>query len=261
MSKVLVEKILSNEKVAPNLFKMSILSEYIAQNALPGQFLNIKCGEGLNNLLRRPISIMDIDKEKNIVYIAYQVKGTGTNYLSYMKENDLIDIVGPLGKGFYIDEKIKSAAFVGGGIGTFPLLYLMKEMNFSEKKSFLGFRSKDFVVFEDDFNQASQNVYISTDDGSYKNSGLVTIGLIESLKIKKPDIIYTCGPTPMIKSVVDIANEYGVRCQVSLEQRMGCGIGACLVCACKTKSENSDFKYSHVCKDGPVFWSSEVIFE
>ncbi|MDQ2085243.1 dihydroorotate dehydrogenase electron transfer subunit [Herbivorax sp. ANBcel31] len=260
MSRILSEKVESVEKLSRSIYKMTINSEYIVERAYPGQFVNIKCCDGINALLRRPISICNVDKEKKCIDIVFQVKGIGTEYLSKKTLGDKVDLIGPLGNPFTILKEVKNVAVVGGGIGVFPLLYLLSEIKAAKKSAFLGFRNKDFVVLKDEFEKNSDKLFISTDDGSEGSKGLITVPLEEQLKSSKFDIIYTCGPTPMIKKVVDIAKENEIKCQVSLEQRMGCGIGACLVCACKTKSDDG-WKYSHVCKDGPVFWSNEVIFD
>lgn len=256
---LLKEEIIKNEKAAPSIFKMTIYSPYIADNAQPGQFINIKCSEGLTALLRRPISICRVDRARKEVEFLYQIKGTGTEYLSRKKPGDLVDVMGPLGKGFWKGES-ERIAVVGGGIGIFPLLFLLEEKQSVDKYTFLGFRSIEFEVLKKEFKTASSEVMVSTDDGSLGYKGLVTDLLEEKLKEIRFDIIYTCGPTPMIKKVIDTANRHDIPCQVSMEQRMGCGIGACLVCACKTKA-GSGWEYSHVCKDGPVFWSNEVILD
>ncbi|MCX8130656.1 MAG: dihydroorotate dehydrogenase electron transfer subunit [Clostridia bacterium] len=260
MAKVLKEKIQSVERLAPDIYKMIISSEYIAKNAEPGQFVNIKCSEGINALLRRPISICNIDRERNLLDIVFQVKGIGTEYLAQKQAGMEVDIIAPLGKPFMVSESCERIAVVGGGIGVFPLLYLLKNIKSAKKHAYLGFRSKEFIVLRDEFENASDKLTISTDDGSEGHKGLVTELLEKDLMEDKFDIIYTCGPTPMIRKVVDIADRFQVKCQVSLEQRMGCGIGACLVCACKTRL-GDEWEYSHVCKDGPVFWSDEVIFD
>lgn len=147
-----------------------------------------------------------------------------------------------------------------GGIGTFPLLYLLKCSQAANKTALLGFRNKESVVLEDKFRAAAGNVEIATDDGSYGKKAFVTELLEEKIKSQKPDIIYTCGPAIMMQKVSAIAEKNKIPCQVSMEQRMGCGIGACLVCACKTKNGNN-WEFSHVCKDGPVFWSTEVCWD
>lgn len=260
MSKILKEEIVNNEKLASSIYKLTIKSEYIAQNAKPGQFVNVKCCEGLNALLRRPISICSVDRAKNTFDIVFQVKGTGTGYLSQKKPGSEADMIGPLGKPFDLSYEYKKIAVIGGGIGIFPLLYILKEKECSHKSAFIGFRNMDYVVLTDEFKNASDEFFMSTDDGSMGYRGLITDLLETDLAKNMYDVIYTCGPTPMIKKVADIVKERGIRCQVSLEQRMGCGIGACLVCACKTK-HGEEWEYSHVCKDGPVFWSEEVVFD
>lgn len=260
MSKVLKEKIRQIENLAPSIYKMTIASEYVSQNAKAGQFVNVKCSEGINALLRRPISICDVDKERGTFDIVFQIKGIGTEYLAGKAVGSQVDIIAPLGNPFTLFKENQRIAVVGGGIGTFPLLYLLRLAGNIKKDAFLGFRNKDFVVLEKEFTENSSELHISTDDGSRGYHGLITDLLVQSLKEVPYDMIYTCGPTPMIKRVAAIAKESGIRCQVSLEQRMGCGIGACLVCACKTKL-GEEWEYSHVCKDGPVFWSEEVLFD
>ncbi|HHW47434.1 MAG TPA: dihydroorotate dehydrogenase electron transfer subunit [Clostridiaceae bacterium] len=240
---------------------MRIASGYIAENALPGQFVNIRSCEGINTLLRRPISILRVDRDKGAFDIVFQVRGKGTGMLAMKKAGDTVDIIGPLGKPFFINESFRKIAVVGGGIGIFPLLFLLKEMQSAEKTVFLGFRNKECIVLSDDFEKACDSLHIATDDGSAGRKGLVTGLLEESLDNGQTfDIIYACGPGPMLKKVAYLAKKHNIRCQVSLEQRMGCGIGACLVCACKTK-QGDDWDYSHVCKDGPVFWSDQIIFD
>jgi dihydroorotate dehydrogenase electron transfer subunit len=260
MSKVLRETVEKTEQLAKSIYRMTIKSDFVSSNARPGQFVNVKCSEGINALLRRPISICKVDKDRGTFDIVFQIKGIGTEYLSQKKSGSEIDIIAPLGDTFDIDSKYKKIAVVGGGIGIFPLLYILREMKDAEKRAYIGFRNKDFAVLTDEFESNSSVLNISTDDGSMGYKGLVTDILENDLKSCKFDIIYACGPTPMLKKVVDIAGRNNIKCQVSMEQRMGCGIGACLVCACKTKKDEG-WEYSHVCKDGPVFWSEEVIFD
>ncbi len=264
MSKVLTEQIVDMEMLCQDVFKMTIKSEYVAANALPGQFVNIKCGE-IDALLRRPISICDVDKANNTFDIVFQIKGNGTEKLCHKCVGD-VDIMAPLGNPFLIDDKYKNICVVGGGIGTFPLLYLLKSSKADNKTALLGFRTKAAVVLENQFRAAAQNVEMATDDGTYGNKAFVTDLLeqriLELSKLgQKLDIVYTCGPMPMMRKVAAIAEKNNIACQVSMEQRMGCGIGACLVCACKTKQGEDDWGFSHVCKDGPVFWSTEVCWE
>ena len=143
---------------------------------------------------------------------------------------------------------------IGGGIGVFPLYKLAKNIN---ADVFLGFRSKDRVVMEDEFSDVSNMVIVGTDDGSYGYNGYIASAMEQYLDSHKCDMIYSCGPMPMLKAVKKIAENRGIKCQVSLEQRMGCGIGACLVCSCETNKEGTD-RYAKVCTNGPVFYSEEV---
>lgn len=258
MGKILKEQIVNTQMLCKDVYKMTIRSEYVASNAKPGQFVNVICG-GLDAMLRRPISICDVNKSQNTFDIVIQIKGSGTERLCSMCQGE-VDIMAPLGNSFMIDDKHKNICVVGGGIGTFPLLYLLKSSKSIHKTALLGFRTKEAVVLEDKFKAAADAVEIATDDGSNGKKAFVTELLEETITSQKPDIIYTCGPAVMMQKVAAIAEKNGIPCQVSMEQRMGCGIGACLVCACKTK-KGDDWGFSHVCKDGPVFWSTEVCWD
>jgi len=253
-------EIVYKEEIAANTIDMRIRSKEIAQLAKPGQFLNIRCCERLSVLLRRPISICDVDLSKDEVRFIFQIRGDGTKLLSQKNIGDQIDVLGPLGNGFTIDPTYSNPIIVGGGIGIFPLLMLAKKISFTNPKVYLGSRTKDFVVMEEDFKPYCREIKVATDDGTYGYHGYVTELLEDSLKNESSDIVYACGPEPMLKSIQEICNLYNVPCQLSLEQRMGCGIGACLVCACKVKSAN-EWEYKHICTDGPVFWGREIIFD
>ncbi|HHV98578.1 MAG TPA: dihydroorotate dehydrogenase electron transfer subunit [Clostridiaceae bacterium] len=260
MSKLLKEKIIKIEKLAPLLFRLTIQSEYIAKNAKPGQFVNIKCCDGIDALLRRPISICSVNREQGLFDIVFEVRGRGTEILSLKKPGDILDILGPLGKSFYAPKDNSKIAIVGGGIGVFPLLFLLKELRCAHKTAFLGFRSAENAVLLDEFKKESDSMYVTTDDGSLGSKGFVTDILEQKLSEESYDIIYSCGPVVMMKRVAEAAQKHEIKCQVSLEERMGCGIGACLVCVCKTRKDDG-WEYSHICSDGTVFWSSEVIFD
>ena len=262
MPQILNEEIISNEKIAEGIYKIIFKSQYVAQNAKPGQFINIKCSDGLDAYLRRPVSICAVDKKENAVTIVFQIKGKGTQLLSNKKQGDMLDIIGPLGYGNFSTQQNKRVIVVGGGVGIFPLYELLKQLNgvCDERIAILGFRNKDLVVMEKEFKSECENLLIATDDGSYGVKGFTTNLLLEQIKKHTIDMIYTCGPLPMIKKVAQIAAENNINCEVSLEERMGCGIGACLVCACKTKKDDNTIGNSHVCYDGPVFNAREVIF-
>ena len=260
--KLLTDRVKSIEALTDEIYRMTVESEYIAANAIAGQFVNIKCCDGTQALLRRPISICSVDRSSGSYDILFQKKGGGTGLLALKKPGDLLDVLGPLGNGFDLDIKYRRIAVVGGGIGIFPLLFVLNESKSVVKRAYLGFRTKQLIVLEEEFKKSSSTLEIATDDGSSGEQGFVTDLLKRDILSEKFDMIYACGPTPMLKKVIAAANENDIRCQVSLEQRMGCGFGACLVCACKMLAENGEgWQYGHVCKDGPVFDSRTVIFE
>jgi dihydroorotate dehydrogenase electron transfer subunit len=263
MTKQLKDRVVKTEKLTENIHKLTIESEHIASTASAGQFVNVLCSEKSQAILRRPISICSVNRAKGRYDIVFQVKGIGTELLAQKKVGDGLDVIGPLGKGFDIDESYKSIAVVGGGIGIFPLLFLLAESKADVKNAYLGFRNKELVVLEDEFSLNAGSLMITTDDGSYCYKGFITDLIKKDMEHQKYDMIYSCGPIPMLKKISRLAEEFGTKCQISLEQRMGCGFGACLVCACKTKTKADDngWQYSHVCKDGPVFNSSDIIWE
>lgn len=243
-------EIIKKEQICEDVFDFTIYSPEIAKDTCPGQFLHIDCGQG--TLLRRPISICDSDKDT--VRFIFEVKGKGTSDLSMKNIGDKIDVLGPLGHGFTIGD-YKNPVIIGGGIGVFPLYKLAKSVD--KPTIFLGFRSKNRVVMEDEFKDVSKDLTVATDDGSYGYNGYAVNLLEEYIQNNPCDVVYSCGPMPMLKAVKRIVEEKGIYCELSLEQRMGCGIGACLVCTCETVHDGTD-KYMRVCKNGPVFPSTEV---
>ncbi len=242
-----------NTKIGAGLYLMVLEAPEIAAKAECGQFLHISCGDA--TLLRRPISICTW--QEGLVRIVFQVKGEGTKWLSERKTGDTLDVLGPLGHGFDVPRLGERPVFVGGGIGVPPLLACAQKAKGSGAVpcSILGFRTKELVILEGDFRDAG-DTFVTTDDGSYSAKGFVTDALKE--KLETATGIAACGPKPMLKGVAGLALNAGLPCQVSLEERMGCGIGACLVCACSLKDENGNTRYGHVCKNGPVFNAKEV---
>ncbi len=246
--------IIKKTAIAKGVFDITISCPEIAQNAQPGQFAQV-AAEGF--FLRRPISICDIDKTKGTIRIVFEVRGKGTDKISQLSCGSLIDIIAPLGNGFKKLEG-KKAICIGGGIGTPPMLGIAKV--YGENATVIsGFRNSSIAILQDDFKACGAKTILCTDDGSAGIHGFVTDALKNELKENKAEIIYACGPMGMLRAIVDIAEQNGIECQVSLEQRMGCGVGACLVCACRTVKDGKEI-YSHVCKDGPVFDSKEVVF-
>ena len=244
-------------QIANGIFDYTVLVSDIAHTVKPGQFVHI-LPKGFT--LRRPISICDINLEKKAMRLIFEVRGEGTRELSKLDVGQSFDMIAPLGNGFHIENPNEKAVFVGGGIGVPPLVFAAKEYK-ENAAVILGFRNKDAVILADSFALNKNSVRICTDDGSLGQKGFTTELLESHLKENKVDVIYACGPTPMLKKVSEIANGSNIKAQLSLEERMGCGIGACLVCACKIKAEQDKTVFAHVCKDGPVFDSKAVIFD
>jgi len=262
-------KILNKEEVAPDIYLMKLKAPEIVQGALPGQFIHIKCSKDNYPLLRRPLSIHRIDKEKGEICILFQVVGEGTKLLANRTAGDNLDILGPIGNSFNIYPESKKIMIVGGGIGVAPLLALCEESTRQGKevRVLIGALKKELVIGEENIRKSGAKVDVATDDGSYKYKGLVTDLLEGSIREGwLADQIFACGPKFMMRKIVEISLDAHIDCQVSLEERMACGIGACLGCVCKikTKDKKEDkvkYKYKRVCVDGPVFKGSEVVWD
>lgn len=248
-------KVLSQEKIATGIFSLYLQTEEIAGYAKPGQFINVYCGDK-SRLLPRPISICEVDKEAKSLRIVYRVAGQGTEEFSRLQEGDRVEILGPLGNGFPLErmEEGKKSFLIGGGIGIPPMVELSKQLK-GEKQIIVGYRDELFL--EKDL-EKNGTVYLATEDGSAGIKGNV-LDVIREKKLTA-DVIYACGPTPMLRALKTYAEENGIECWLSLEERMACGVGACLGCVCKSKDvdHHSHVHNKRVCKDGPVFLSTEV---
>ncbi len=244
----------TKKNLAKNVYDLTVACPEVAAVAEPGQFVHIKI-EGKS--LRRPISICRIDKEAGCLRLVFEVRGEGTAQMADKRAGDRIDLIGPLGKGFTLLAPSKKAVVIGGGIGTPPMLALARHYG-KNATAIVGFRSANAVILKEDFAGSGAHTVVCTDDGTMGRHGFVTTALEELLANEQPDIIYACGPHPMLKGVATLADSMGIRCEVSLEERMGCGVGACLVCACKTVKDSKEY-FAHVCKDGPVFDAKEVV--
>ena len=249
--------ILSQERIAQDIYSMWIRTE-AAQTAAPGQFISMYTNDG-SKLLPRPISICEINGADGSLRVVYRVTGgnTGTDLFSRMKAGNIIPVIGPLGNGFpYEKAEGKQAFLIGGGIGVPPILELAKQMKCDKKQIILGYRDGETFLRE----ELGRNgeVYISTEDGSAGTKGNVMDVIRENAL--RADLIYACGPTPMLRAIKAYAEENGIECYISLEERMACGIGACLACVCKSKEKDrhTNVNNKKICKDGPVFLSTEV---
>ena len=247
--------ILENRPLTAQDYSMTVEAPALVREARPGQFVHIRCGDGL--LLRRPISICDADPGSGTLRLVYQVKGAGTAWLARRKAGELADLLGPLGHGFQIPAG--KILVVGGGIGVPPMVYAAKCADAAVAA--VGFRSSAQVLLTGELEQICQRVALISDDGSTGRRGFVNV-LVREILAEEPEIaaVLACGPKPMLKTAAEAAAEAGVPCQVSLEERMGCGLGACLVCACRIRTPEGE-RCLHVCKDGPVFNAEEVCWD
>lgn len=245
--------IISQKELAHGIFDLWLRADEVAKNAKAGQFVSVYCHDG-SRILPRPISICEIDKKEGAIRLVYRVAGKGTEEFSEFGAGDELQIVGPLGNGFPLKEK--KAFLIGGGIGIPPMLELAKELN-CEKQIVLGFKDETFLM--DDLKKQG-SVYVATEDGSTGTKGNVLDAIRENGL--DAEIIYACGPLPMLRALKTYAAEKQMECYISMEERMACGIGACLACVCKSKErdEHSNVKNKRICKEGPVFSAEEVEF-
>ena len=248
--------VVHQQKIATNIFELTLKGQLVQDMKQPGQFVHIRVSDQIEPLLRRPISISSINNEALEFTMIYRAEGSGTVLLSKKKSGDIVDVLGPLGQGFPLDKITagEKALLVGGGIGVPPLYELSKRLVERGVRPIhvLGFQSLDVVFYEELFKQLGET-YIVTVDGSYGHKGFVTNVLD---KIADDFVIYySCGPTPMLAALEKMyPHKEGY---LSFEQRMGCGIGACFACVCET-TEKTDVDYLKVCSDGPVFQSGVI---
>lgn len=248
--------VVSQECIGTDIYSMWIQTEQIAKEAKPGQFVSVYSNDG-GKLLPRPISLCEIDNEAGKLRIVYRVTGknTGTEEFSMMKAGDKISLVGPLGNGFPLEAaKGKKVFLMGGGIGIPPMVETGKQLD-GEAISIAGYRDELFLTEELGKNGA---LYIATESGSAGTKGNVMDAIRENGL--EADMIFACGPTPMLRAIKNYAEANDIPCYISLEERMACGIGACLACTCKSKEKDhhTNVNNKRICKDGPVFLSTEV---
>jgi len=252
-------KIISNLKVKNNYYKLVLNAPLIAKNALPGQFVEVKVSNNCEPLLRRPFSIHQASSAK--IEILYEVVGPGTEILSKRKAGGNLNIIGPLGNGFDLKSGLRphaSGILVAGGMGVAPILFLAAKLAKQKPIVLIGGKTKDRILCEKEFKNLGCGVKIATDDGSRGFKGYVSSLLEKELKThnSRSTTIYACGPRPMLKEVSRVAKKFNIPAQISLEEHMACGIGACLGCVVNTRQG-----YKRVCQEGPVFEAAQIIWE
>ncbi|SER63005.1 dihydroorotate dehydrogenase electron transfer subunit [Salipaludibacillus aurantiacus] len=252
-------RITGQEEIAPRIYRMTLEGDSVQTMTEPGQFVHVKVSDGIDPLLRRPISICDVSQDKQELTIIYRAEGRGTRLLAAKKTDDTLDVLGPLGQGFPLDslQKGSTALLVGGGVGIPPLYYLAKKLvkRGVNVRTILGFRQSEDIFLQKEFRELG-DIIVTTEDGSKGVHGFVTDAMNQA---EKPyDSFFTCGPVPMLRAVKAAAASDGF---ISLEERMGCGVGACLACVCEASDATSQEgkKYRKICSDGPVFRAGEVV--
>ena len=247
--------VIEQKMIADGICSMWLDAKEVAVQAKPGQFISVYSNDK-SRVLPRPISICEIDREKGTLRIVYRVVGKGTEEFSKAEAGDSFEILGPLGNGFPIEEaKGKKVLMIGGGIGVPPMLQTAKEIE-GEAIIVSGYRNQDLFLKEE--LEAAGTLFIATEDGSVGTKGNVVDAIRENQI--EADMMFACGPKPMLRALKNYALEKGIPCWISMEEKMACGVGACLACVCQSKDVDS---HSHVhniriCKDGPVFLSTEV---
>ena len=250
--------VVSQKQIGTGIYDLTIQTKEIAAAAKAGQFVSVYSNDA-SKLLPRPISLCGIDRKAGTLRLVYRVTGehTGTEEFSRLQAGDTMKIMGPLGNGFTV-EKGRKAFLIGGGIGVPPMLQLAKEMKDAGEnfQIVMGYRDAGTFLL-DEFKEQGES-FVATEDGSVGTKGNVLDAIRENHL--DADVIYACGPTPMLRALKAYAEEQNMTCYVSMEERMACGIGACLACVCKTKDidEHSQVKNKRICKEGPVFNAKEV---
>lgn len=248
-------RIIEQKKLPCDIFQMVLDAPALVKLAKAGQFVHVRCGDDYDPLLRRPISINRLHKAAGHLTLVYKAAGRGTAQLSRGRAGDYVDIMGPLGNGFTIQGT--KPLLIGGGLGTAPLLALADVLPSGAATVVMGAQHAAGLVCHADFQHICGALHVATDDGSIGYRGPAPVLAEEIFARHAYDMIYACGPVPMLRYVQHMAARYEIPCQISLEEFMACGVGACLGCTCKPAAEGHPYK--KVCTDGPVFWSGEVI--
>ena len=246
--------ILEQREISEQIYSLWLHADDIVREARPGQFVSVYCRDE-SRLLPRPISICELDKESGRLRLVYRAVGAGTQEFSGYGPGETLELIGPLGNGFPLDKGYEKPLLIGGGIGVPPMVELAKWLP-GDKAIVSGYRNGDLFLKEELSRNAA--LYVATEDGSAGTKGNVLDAVREN-RIEA-DAIFACGPAPMLRALKAYAAEEGIDCYLSLEERMACGIGACLACVCTSKDvdAHTNVKNKRICKDGPVFAAEEI---
>jgi len=287
--------LLKNRALAPQLYEMELLAPQMASVSKPGQFVMVRIGENQDPLLRRPFGLAGIDPESGRIRLVYQVVGRGTDQMSHWRTGRTVDVLGPLGNGFTWTEDPGRVILAGGGLGIAPLLPLAQALRSAGKEVtvFLGSRTESLLFGIPEFSELGCELQLATEDGSQGFKGFLSTPLEHFLCAQALDAVflkakeaseagtghahvhthamlregmketgfhqlYACGPSPFLKVIGNLSSRYGLPAQLSFEERMACGVGACMGCAIQIKNPDGSLKTSRVCSDGPVFTGEEV---
>jgi dihydroorotate dehydrogenase electron transfer subunit len=276
-------EVLSHKKYGEAYHSLTIVAPDIGEKVRPGQFVNVRCGENRDHILRRPFSVYRVHKRggwASTIEIVFDIRGPGTEYLSTLRAHASVDITGPLGRGFAFPKRRAHCLLVGGGIGATPLFFLADELRNEGHRVdvILGARSTGLLLNPIDARRLASVCRTTTEDGSSGDRGRVTDILSETIEKCETEVVYSCGPHPMLAAVSRICTEHKVPIQVAVEELMGCGYGVCMTCvmplrrtarraaagsrgASAQDSEEDSVYYARSCTEGPVFNGASVVWD
>ena len=258
-------EVLSHKKYGERYHSLTIVAPDIGEKVRPGQFVNVRCGEGRSNILRRPFSVYRVHKRggwASTIEIVFDVEGPGTRYLSQLRGHANVDLIGPLGKGFSFPKRRAHCLLVGGGIGAAPLFFLADELRNEGHRVdvLLGARSSGLLLNSIDARRLASVCRLTTEDGTVGTQGRVTDIMGEMIEKCATEVVYTCGPHPMLEAVTRVAGEHKVPVQVAVEELMACGYGVCMTCVMPIETGKDEVVYKRSCTEGPVFNGSSVVW-
>ncbi len=257
-------RIVEHYNVIPECYQLIFSAPSLAQEAVPGQFVHVRCGRTADPFLRRPLSIHEVDIHNGLVSLVYRVTGRGTTLLAEVQPGHSLDIIGPLGRGFQVPAMAQEVSLVGGGMGIVPLVFLAQNLLQQNRNVtiFQGARTAQELELLFDQSSRFMEVFKATDDGSAGFHGSVIKLFRENVDKKRPEWVCAAGPMAMLRALAIDLQQCKLPGEFSLEERMGCGIGTCYCCSCKIHTgESKEKTYARVCSDGPVFNISEVVWE